>query len=126
MRLSALGGACVLVLGLAVLSGALYYDQAHSAQWTHFAPSSNMMNGPAEAMTAQIFTLIGAIASGFAALIAACSALISLTSRAVGHWTLRLTSVLLLVLLLLVSAALLVRAFTGHAAAAVLSTPIQR
>src|SRR5258706_5168412 len=101
MRLSALGGACVLVLGLAVLSGTLYYDQAHAAEWTHFAASSNMMNGPAEALTAQIFTLIGAIASGFGALVGAGSALLSLTNRPVGHWTLRMTSVILLVLLLL-------------------------
>jgi hypothetical protein len=123
MRLSALGGSCLLVLGLAVLSGALYYDQAHAAEWTQFAPSSNMMNAPAEAMTAQIFTLTGAIASGFAAVIAAGSALISVTGRAIGHWTLRLTSVLLLVLLLLISAALLVGAFTAGEPAAIISTP---
>ncbi|GAA2621825.1 hypothetical protein GCM10010399_61250 [Dactylosporangium fulvum] len=124
MRISALGAACLLVLGLAGLSGALYYDQAHITEWTRFSPSANAMNGPAEVLTAQVFTLVGAIAAGFGALVAGGSALLAVIGPVVGRWALRLVSVVLLVLMLLVAAALTVGALTGDEPAAVIDTPV--
>lgn len=123
MRISALGGAWLLVAGLAALGAALYYDQAHVAQWTHFAPASTLTQGPAEAETARIFTLIGAAASGAGAAIAAGSAVLAGLAGRVGRWVLRITAVLLLVLMLLIAAALIVGSFTGGAPVAIIDTP---
>src|SRR3954451_1987827 len=98
MRSSALRGAWLLVLGLAALSGTLYYDQLHIAEWTRYEASSNPMNGPAEALTAQIFTLIGAFASAAVASLVLVCGLLFATGRKLGHWALRIVSVLTFVL----------------------------
>ena len=125
MRISALGGACVLVAGLAALAAGLYYDQGHLVQWTHFAPtaSSNLTQGTTELETARIFTLIGAIASAFAAAVAAGSTLLARVGGRTGHWVLRLIAVLLLVVMLLIAVAVIVGSFTGEAPVAVIETP---
>ncbi|MER7004696.1 hypothetical protein ABT297_16835 [Dactylosporangium sp. NPDC000555] len=123
MRRSALGGACVLAVGLAALAAGLYYDQAHLMQWTHFAQSSDLTRGPVEAETARIFTLLGAITAAFAAAIAGGSVVLAVLPGRTGVWVLRLTSVLLLVLMLLVAAALLVGSLTGDAPVAIIDTP---
>lgn len=123
MRISALGGAWLLVLGLAALSGTLYYDQANIADWTSYRPSSNAMNGPAEALTAQIFTMIGAFASAAVASLVLVCALLFATGRKLGHWALRLTVVLTFVLLSLVAMVVVVEALTGDASVAVIDTP---
>ncbi|GGM33326.1 hypothetical protein ACFFX1_33470 [Dactylosporangium sucinum] len=123
MRISALSGASLLVLGLAGLAGALYYDQAHAAEWTTYAEHANAINGPAEALTAQVFTLIGAIAAGFGAVISGGSAILAAVGGRIGHWMLRVAAVLILVLLLLVAAALAVGALTGDEPAAIIDTP---
>ncbi|WP_238008771.1 hypothetical protein KZZ52_02855 [Dactylosporangium sp. AC04546] len=122
MRTSALG-VSLLVLGLAGLSGALYYDQAHAGEWTSYAEHANAINGPAEALTAQVFTLIGAIAAGFGAAIAGGTAILAAFGGRIGHWMLRVTTVLILVLLLLVAAALGVGGLTGDEPAAIIDTP---
>ncbi|HTJ36402.1 MAG TPA: hypothetical protein VL738_24560 [Dactylosporangium sp.] len=123
MRISALGGACVLVVGLAALAAGLYYDQAHLVHWTHFAQSSNLTKGPTEVETARIFTLLGAIASGFAAAIALGSTVLARLGGRTGQWVLRLIAVLLLVLMLLISVAVIVGSFTGDAPVAIIETP---
>ncbi|WP_426509742.1 hypothetical protein ACPPVO_02765 [Dactylosporangium sp. McL0621] len=123
MRISALAGACVLAAGLAALAAGLYYDQDHIFQWTHFAESSNLTKGPVEAQTAKIFTLIGAIASAFGATVAAGSAALARLGGRTGAWVLRLTSVLLLVLMLLVTVVLVVGSLTGEAPVAIIDTP---
>ncbi|MEV4133901.1 hypothetical protein AB0J72_17250 [Dactylosporangium sp. NPDC049742] len=124
MRTSALRGAWLLVLGLAALSGTLYYDQANVAAWTSYVASTNAMSGPAEVFTAQIFTLIGALASASAASLVAVCALLFATGRTFGHWALRLTVVLTLVLLSLVAVVVVVATLTGDPPAAVIDTPI--
>jgi hypothetical protein len=124
MRISALGGGCLAVVGLVALTAVLYYDQAHLMTWTHFAESSNLTKGPVEAETAKVFTLLGAFASGFGAAIAAAGVLMAALGGRTGGWVLRVTSVLLLVLLLLVAAALIVGTFTGDAPVAVIETPV--
>jgi hypothetical protein len=123
MRISALGGACLLAAGLAALAAALYYDQAHLVQWTHFAPSSNLTRGPVEAETARIFTLLGAILSAFAAAISAGTAVLARLGGRTGQWLLRLTAVVLLVLMLLVAVVLIVGSFTGEEPVAIIDTP---
>jgi MFS family permease len=123
MRISALGGACVLVAGLAALAAGLYYDQAHLVQWTHFAQTSNVTQGPTEVETARIFTLLGAIASAFAAAVAAGSTVLARLGGRTGHWVLRLIAVLLLVVMLLIAVAVIVGSFTGEAPVAVIETP---
>lgn len=123
MRISALGGAWLLVLGLAALSGTLYYDQANIAGWTSYQPSSNAMNGPAEALTAQIFTLIGAFASAAVASLVLVCALLFATGRKLGHWALRLTAVLAFVLLALVSVVVVVASLSGDTPTALIDTP---
>ncbi|MEV8513492.1 hypothetical protein [Dactylosporangium sp. NPDC051484] len=123
MRRSALGGACVLVVGLAALAAGLYYDQAHLTQWTHFAESSDLTRGPIEAETARIFTLLGAVTAAFAATIAGGSTVLAALTGRTGVWVLRLISVLLLVLMLLVTAALVVGSLTGDAPVAIIDTP---
>jgi hypothetical protein len=123
MRMSALGGACVLVLGLVALTAGLYYDQGHLAQWTHFAQTSNLTKGPTEYETARAFTLLGAIASGFAAATAAGSTLLARLGGRTGRWVLRLIAVLLLVVMLLVAMAVIVGSLTGDAPVAVIETP---
>ena len=124
MRSSALRGAWLLVLGLAGLSGTLYYDQANIAAWTTYEASSNPMNGPAEALTAQIFTLIGAFASAAVASLVLVCALLFATGRRLGHWALRLTVVLTFVLLALVAMVVVVASLTGDAPAALIDTPM--
>ncbi|MGI5246837.1 hypothetical protein [Dactylosporangium sp. CA-139066] len=123
MRISALGGACVLVVGLAALAAGLYYDQAHLVQWTHFAQTSNLTQGPTEVETARIFTLLGAIASGFGAAVAAGSTLLARLGGRTGQWVLRLIAVLLLVVMLLIAVAVIVGSFTGDDPVAVIETP---
>jgi MFS family permease len=123
MRISALGGACVLVAGLAALAAGLYYDQAHLVQWTHFAQTSNVTQGPTEVETARIFTLLGAIASAFAAAVAAGSTVLARLGGRTGHWVLRLIAVLLLVVMLLIAVAVIAGSFTGEAPVAVIETP---
>lgn len=123
MRISALRGAWLLVLGLAALSGTLYYDQANIAGWTSYQPSSNAMNGPAEALTAQIFTLIGAVASAVVAVLVTLCALLFATGRTFGHWALRLTVVLTFVLLALVVMVVVVASLSGEAPTALIDTP---
>ncbi|GAB3868565.1 hypothetical protein ACFPIJ_24625 [Dactylosporangium cerinum] len=124
MRTSALRGAWLLVLGLAVLSGTLYYDQSNIAGWTRYEASSNMMNGPAEALTAQIFTLIGAFAAAAVASLVLVCALLFATGRRLGHWALRLTAVLAFVLIALVAAVVTVGSLTGEPPTAVIDTPV--
>jgi hypothetical protein len=124
MRISALGGACVLAAGLAALAAGLYYDQAHVTQWTHFAQTSNLTTGPVELETARIFTLLGAIASAFAATVAAGTAILARLGGRTGHWALRLISVLFLILLLLVTVVLVVASLTGADPVAVIETPL--
>ncbi|WP_327006713.1 hypothetical protein OHA72_05255 [Dactylosporangium sp. NBC_01737] len=123
MRTSALRGAWLLVLGLAALSGTLYYDQANIAVWTSYKPSSNAMNGPAEALTAQIFTLIGAFAAAAVGSLVLVCALLFATGRKLGHWALRLTVVLTFVLLSLVAMVVVVASLTGDAPTALIDTP---
>ncbi|MFI5906164.1 hypothetical protein [Dactylosporangium sp. NPDC051541] len=123
MRISALTGACVLAISLAVLAAGLYYDQAHVYEWTRFAASSNLTKGPVEAQTAKIFTLVGAIASAFGASVAAGGALLARLGGRTGVWVLRLTSVLLLVLMLLVAVVLVVGSLTGEDPVAIIETP---
>jgi hypothetical protein len=123
MRSSALRGAWLLVLGLAVLSGTLYYDQKNIAGWTTYAESSNAMNGPAEALTAQIFTLVGAVAAAAVAVLVTLCALLFATGRTVGHWALRLTAVLTLVLLSLVAMVVVVASLSGEPPSALIATP---
>jgi hypothetical protein len=124
MRSSALRGAWLLVLGLAGLSGSLYYDQANIAAWTSYEASSNAMNGPAQALTAQIFTLIGAFAAAAVAVLVTVCALLFATGRRLGHWALRLTVVLTFVLLALVAMVVVVASLTGEAPTAVIDTPV--
>jgi hypothetical protein len=124
MRTSALRGAWLLLLGLAVLSGTLYYDQANIAGWTSYQPSSNAMNGPAEALTAQIFTLIGAFAAAAVASLVLVCALLFATGRRLGHWALRLIAVLAFVLIALVAVVVTVGSLTGAAPTAVIDTPV--
>ncbi|WP_433055393.1 hypothetical protein [Dactylosporangium sp. CS-033363] len=124
MRISALGGACVLAAGLAALAAGLYYDQHHLYEWTHFAQSSNLTRGPVEAQTAKIFTLLGAIASAFGAVIAAGSVALARLGGRTGGWVLRLTSVLLLVLMLLVAVVIAIGSVTGEDPVAVIDTPL--
>ena len=120
MRTSALRGAWLLVLGLAALSGTLYYDQANIAGWTSYQPSSNAMNGPAEALTAQIFTRIGAVGAAALAVLVALCALLFATGRVFGHWALRLTVVLTFVLVSLVAMVVVVASLTGEPPAALI------
>ncbi|MET7422228.1 hypothetical protein [Dactylosporangium sp. NPDC005555] len=124
MRISALRGAWLLVLGLAALSATLYYDQANIAAWTTYIASSNAMNGPAEALTAQIFTMVGAVASAAVAVLVTLCALLFATGRSVGHWALRLTVVLTFVLLSLVAMVVVVATLTGEPPTAVIDTPL--
>lgn len=124
MRILALRGAWLLVLGLAALSGTLYYDQANLAAWTTYATSTNAMSGPAEALTAQIFTLIGAGASAVVAVLVTLCALLFATGKTVGHWALRLTAVLTLVLLALVAMVVVVASLTGDTPTALIDTPL--
>jgi hypothetical protein len=124
MRISALGGACFLAAGLAALAAGLYYDQLHLYEWTHFAQSSNLTRGPVEAQTAKIFTLLGAIASAFGAVVAAGSVLLARLGGRTGGWVLRLTSVLLLVLMLLVAVVIAIGSFTGDDPVAIIDTPL--
>jgi MFS family permease len=123
MRNSALGGACAMVVGLAALAAGLYYDQSHLAQWTHFAPSPNLTKGVTQMETARVFTLLGAMASAFAAAIAAGSTLLAGLSDRSGRWVLRLIAVLLLVVMLLIAVAVAVGSFTGEEPVAVIETP---
>ena len=82
------------------------------------------MTGPAEAFTAQIFTLIGAFASAaFASLVLVC-ALLFATGRRLGHWALRLTAVLTFVLIALVAMVVVVASLTGDAETALIDTPV--
>ncbi|MDG6100779.1 hypothetical protein Daura_02420 [Dactylosporangium aurantiacum] len=124
MRTSALRGAWLLVLGLAALSGTLYYDQANIAGWTSYPASSNAMNGPAQALTAQIFTLVGAFAAAGVAVLVAVCALLFATGRRFGHWALRLTVVLTFVLLALVAVVVVVASLTSEPPAALIDTPV--
>ncbi|MEV6928792.1 hypothetical protein AB0M46_30475 [Dactylosporangium sp. NPDC051485] len=123
MRISALGGACALVVGLAALAAGLYYDQGHLVQWTHFAQTPNVTKGPTELETARVFNLLGSFASAFAALVAAGSTLLARLAGRSGEWVLRLTAVLLLVVLLLVAVAVGVGSFTGGDPVAIIDTP---
>ena len=93
--------------------GTLYYDQANIAGWTSYRPSSNAMNGPAEALTAQIFTLIGAFAAAAVASLVLVCALLFATGRKLGHWALRLIAVLTFVLLALIVVVVTVGSLTG-------------